>query len=64
MRRKARSVSSAWIHNSYLGMAKMMEKQAVIIIASDTATDGAKVLASQIEQLAARLGRALKERKQ
>lgn len=64
MKRRRKPVNSAWIHNTYLGFAVMMERQAVIIINSSTATDEAKAVAEKIEQLAAKMGRLLKERKE
>lgn len=62
MKRRRTAPSAAWIHNSYLGMACMIEKQAGIIAAGPTCTPEAQALATAIEQQAYRLRTLLKER--
>lgn len=51
-----------WRHNSFMGMAVMMERNASSIYVSETASEESKVLAEQIEQLAHKLRISLKVR--
>lgn len=51
-----------WRHNSFLGHAAMMKKQALAIIDSKTTTERAKGHAQNIWWLADQLAVALKER--
>ncbi len=52
----------AFRHNSYLGYASMMYKNALIIINSDTATDEARDTAASIMALSSELYKQLKTR--
>ncbi len=53
---------SIWKHNSFLGHAVMTQKNMYAIAKSETATEKAKTLASEIYILAERLEQALRDR--
>jgi len=54
---------AAWAHNGLTGSCWMARKNAQRIVASDTATQEAKDLATAIVQLTFALATALKERR-
>ena len=59
---RAEARKAIWKHNSFMGHAIMMNRQAAVMMEAETTTYEAKALAIKIQELSAQLLRALKTR--